>query len=231
MMKRFLSLGATLLFGAVALASGAVADTEKGPSAVDLLFNAPHLKNLEKGNGVKYRFERKVSDELKAGKPFEDTIKVEISNQQSDGAKNVLLTIFSGDRGRDPFETPGMTGNPILTWYLNRCVASFQQLAGGSPQYLKSKFRDALGNGASVEAAKVKVNGQETDGYRITVYPYSNDPFKSRMQGFENSSFEIVVSEAVPGFFYGFTSKIESTQEEAPKVEERIEFVSAGGSE
>ncbi|MCH9765064.1 MAG: hypothetical protein K0U34_03600, partial [Alphaproteobacteria bacterium] len=144
---------------------------EKAPTAVDLLFNVKHLDTLKEGDALSYRFERKVSDQKAAGEAFSDDIGVAITNVTPEDTKNVKLSVFSGDRARNPFVTPGMTGNPLLLWYLNRAVSEYSKLAGGSPNYHKSKFRNALGSAADVTPAKIDFEGKQIDGYKIKLIP------------------------------------------------------------
>ena len=216
----FCSLASSLSFAA-----------EKTPTAVDLLFNVKHLDNVTASKVLTYRFERKVSSQKIAGEAFGDDIKVTVAKMAPDGSKNVVLAVFTGGRARSPFMTPGMTGNPLLLWYLNRAVSSYSILAGGSTNYLKSKFSTAIGKVAEVEPVKIDLDGKQVDGYKIKLTPYLYDPGKIRMQGFEISSFEVLVSDQVPGFFYDMVSKLKSTGKGAPTVEERITFKSVGDSE
>jgi hypothetical protein len=205
------------------------AAAKKERTAIDLLFNEKHLKALKKGNKLVYRFKRDVNDASRAGEAFDDTIDVGVTKIQPDGAKNIRMQIFTGERARNPFKTPGMTGNPLLMWYLDRAVATYRLFAGGSVPYLKTGFRNAMRDAAEVTPAKMKVNGgAEVDGYRIKLMPYQNDAAKDRMQGFEKSTFEITVSDDVPGFFHTFTSNFESGIQGAPKVTETIELVELG---
>lgn len=218
MMTRF-----AILFAVLGLAAGP-AHAEKLPTAVDLLFNAKHVEAVKKGEELKYEFKRQVS-KSKFGTPsFEDEINVEITNETPEKTKNMKLKVFTGDRARSAFETPGMSGNPILIWYLDRYVASYNQVAGGAVMYLKGKVRKALGEEAKVEATKVTVDGKEADGYKITVTPFTKDPAKTRMNGYENSSLEFIVSESVPGYFHSMKSNYFSTGKDTPKIVEAVAF-------
>lgn len=203
------------------------ANEAKGPSAVDLLFNAPHLNQVNTGQELKYRFKRDLK--ARAGsEAFEDDILIEVTNETPEKAKNLKLKVFSGERARDPFETPGMTGNPLLIWYLNRCVASYGQVAGGNSMYLKGKIRKALGEEAKVEAVKLEVDGKSIDGHKITVTPFKNDPAKNRMNGYENSTFEIQVSDQVPGYFYRMSANYMSTGKGTAKITEMLTYNGLG---
>ena len=80
-----------------------------------------------------------------------------------------MFKVFTGEHARDPWNLPELTVNPIFHWYLDRAVQNFGSLAGGNPQYLKHKFKDALRDKAEIETIKFKSNGKDVDAYRVTV--------------------------------------------------------------
>lgn len=224
MKMRFVMAVLACGFGA-AVASAA----NKTPTAVDLLFNAQHLTTVKKGEELNYRFKRDVSNSKSAAsQSFEDDILIEITNETPEKAKNLKLKVFSGDRARDPFETPGMTGNPLLIWCLNRFVASYNKLAGGNAMYLKGKIRDALGDEAKVEPTKLDINGSSVDGHKVMVVPFVDDPAKSRMNGFEKSTLEIVVSDKVPGYIHAYKATFFSSGKRTPRIIESVEYTGVG---
>lgn len=220
----------TVLAMAIGSSFALATNEAKGPTAVDLLFNSKHLTKVNKGQEIKYRFKMDMS--AKAGNDaFEDDILIEVTNETPEKAKNLKLKVFTGDRARDPFETPGMTGNPLLIWYLNRCVASYGKVAGGSSMYLKGKIRKALGDQAKVEAVQLDLDGKSVGGHKITVVPFKNDPAKNRMNGYENSTLEIQVSDQVPGYFYTMSSSYESNGKGTPKITEVVSYNGVGAAQ
>jgi hypothetical protein len=197
-------------------------------NAVAILFESRHLDQIAKGSEVTYRFERKVSDERLLGKAIADDIKVGVVTVNSKGERDVVLKIFTGEQARDPWSLPELTVNPLFHWYLDRAVQNFNSLAGGDPQYLKHRFKEALREKADVEAIKFNSNGKDVDAYRVTVRPYANDPNSLKMEGFEGAKFSVVVSNEVPGYFVDLTSTYDSKAAAGPKLEEHISFVSVG---
>lgn len=191
------------------------------PSAVDLLFEAKHIEGLEKGAELRYRFERKVSDEKLLGAPFSDGISIKVAEVTESG-RQLLMQIFTGERARDPQNIPDFTGNPLLVLFLDRCVNNYSLLGGGDKPYLKGAFRKSLLDKAKVEPAKIAYAGQTVDGFKITIVPYAGDRNAAKMQGYEHSKFTFVVSPAVPGHFVELSSVVESTQDKLPRIEERM---------
>ncbi len=195
------------------------------PSAPDIMFERTHLESLKAGQTVNYRFQRTVSEPKLLGQPYSDDISLVIDKVTDDGKWDVNLLMFTGERSRGDNRVQGMTGNPLLVLYLDRAVSNYSMLAGGKRGYLKNRFRIGLREDAKVEPAKMSYGGKEVDGYRITVAPYAKDLNKEKMRGYENSRFEILLSEAVPGHFVEFVSIFESTEKNSPRLEERITVV------
>lgn len=211
---------------ALVSASGGRAEAAK-PSAVDLLFERKHLSNVATGADLDYRFQRSVSSPELLGQPFSDDIHVEVKKAGADGLRDVVIKVFSGDRAREPQPVEGVSGNPILVVFLDRSVASYMAVAGGTVPYLKDKFRTALRERATVEPVKVLLGDKTVEAQRVTVVPYANDINASKMRGFEKSKFSFVVSDAVPGQFVEMLATYESTDAAAPRLEEKTQMVGA----
>lgn len=194
-----------------------------------MLFDGKHLKLTREGTQLNYRFQRSVSHEDILGQAFSDDISIGIEKNKEDDKRDFVFQIFTSERARDPFRDHDRIGNPLLLWYLDRSVNSYKSLSGGTLTYVKGRFLEALQKeDLQSEAIKVDIGGKSVDATRLTLTPYANDPSKNRMQGYENSRFILVVSDAVPGYFVELTSIFESTAKMSPRLEERISFVSEG---
>lgn len=214
---------------AIVLASqalGAQAQIAK-PSSVDILFERKHLTNVDAGADLVYRFQRTVSSTELLGQPFSDDIKVHIKKAGADGTRDVVVNVFTGERGRDPQTIDELSGNPILVVFLDRAIASYMSVAGGKIAYLKDKLRTALRERSTVDPVKVKLAGKTIDAYRVSVTPYAGDLNAQKMRGYENARFSIVVSEAVPGHFVELSATYDNNDKAAPRLEERTLMVGA----
>lgn len=187
-----------------------------------MLFENKHLGNLDAGQKLTYRFSRDPSKPDVLGKGFSDEITVDIKKVATDGTREVDVRVYTGERARDPQVIDGLTGNPILVVFLDRSVSSYMAVAGGKVPYLKERFRSAFRDRPTLEPVKVKLGDKTVDATRITIAPYAGDPNASKMLGFENSKFSIVVSEAVPGHFVELVANIDNTNSDAPRLVERI---------
>lgn len=198
-MRLFLGVCALLAFPFAfwsGVASAAAADE---PSAADMIFESKHLSNVGEGDQVAYKFNRSVNDPKLLGLPFSDEITLKVVGAKPTGEKDVHLQIYTGERARDLQKIGGLVINPVFVVYLEQAVNSYSQLAGGKRPYLKRVFSMALKDKAQVDPVKVQYKGQSIDAYRISVTPYLDDENASKMQGWDESKFVLVVSKQVPG--------------------------------
>jgi hypothetical protein len=199
------------------------------PSAIELLFERKHLAALGDGAEITYRFERTVSDTKMLGEPFSDDIKLKVTAAAASGTRDVVLTVFTGERARSLGDLPELTGNPLLVMFLDRAVGNMSQLAGGSRPYLKDRVRASFREKSTVEATTVAHAGKTVEAFRIAVTPFVGDPNAAKMLGYDGAKLTLVVSEAVPGHIVELTSQFESGVQGAPRLDERITFSGLGG--
>ena len=219
LVRMSVALGLTLL----PVAAAAAGDQKASP----ILFETRQLDLVDKGAEVTYRFEKTGSNEQLVGKNYADDIRLGVAKIDDKGGRDVVFKVFTGNNARDPQNWPELTINPLFIWYLDRSVATFNALAGGNQMYAKHKIREALGN-ATAEPVKVQYNGSEVDAYKVTVAPFADDPSSSKMQGFHNSAFTIVVSNQVPGYFVDLDASFVSAQAAGPELREHIKVVGMG---
>jgi len=198
------------------------------PKPTDLLFNRPHISNIAAGTVLNYKFIRKPSNEQTLGAGFTDDINVTIESDATEGKKNVLVQMYTGERARDPQRITGMDGNPMMVVCLDSAVAHFRQVAGGDSAYLKNTFSRYLAERATIAPVKISYKGAEVDGYEITATPYADDPAKSKMGGFENATFKIALSEKIPGYLARVIADINNTDKAAPTLLETTTLEGVG---
>lgn len=196
------------------------ASAADAPKPSDILFETPHIGSVAAGTALVYKFERKPSNPKVLGEGFSDDITLTVESDGKPGKKNIRLQIYSGDRAREPQEITDMDGNPLLIVYLDNAVAHFRLLAGGDPAYLKGMFKQSIADGAKIVPVKIDYKGQSVDGYRVSITPYINDPAKSKMNGFEGSTFTIALSDKIPGYFAKMVSEYTNTDKNSATLEE-----------
>ena len=198
------------------------------PKPTDILFDRPHIASVAPGTNLVYKFERKPSNPKVLGEAFSDNITVTVESDGAPGKKNLKVQIYSGDRAREPQEITDMDGNPMLIVYLDNAVSHFRLLAGGDPAYLKGMFKQGLAQDAKITPVKIDYKGQSVDGYRVSLTPYVNDPAKSKMNGFEGSTFSIALSDKIPGYFAKMVSEYTNNDKKAPWLEETTTLEGVG---
>ena len=224
-------LASVLASALMSLPIAGIAVAGKMPTTGEVLFEPDPLKVLSKGTKLTYSFERKVSNEKLLGPGRTDQITIDVQNEHSDGKRDIAVQIFTGEYAREVQRLESYTKNPVLALFLDRAVRNFSRLTGGFSAHLQNRFVKELHNGTKVEAVKATVGGNQVDAYRISFAPYENDPNYTKMQGYERSKFEFIVSNAVPGHLVELNSVYTSTIKSAPRLEEHIKFVEAGGSQ
>jgi len=179
------------------LAAAAAADDV--PTAVKMIFEQKHLANVDPGKQLEYRFKRISSDPKLLGQPFSDDITLKVVAAKPTGEKDVDLQIYTGERARDLQKLPDLTVNPLFLVYFSQAVNSFSMLSGAKPTYLRRAFSMALKDKTKVEPVKVDYKGKKIDAYRISMNPYKGDENESKMQGWEDAQYVLVLSDQVPG--------------------------------
>jgi hypothetical protein len=234
---RLLAVMGSLLALSVALSgvAGAAAEDKPAadgkPSAVDLVFESDHLKDLELGKKIIYNFERAPSDQKLLGEGFTDTITLSSEKVNDNGGFDVDMQIYTGERARDLQKLPGRLKNPVFLVYFSQAVNSFRMLAGGQAPYLKHTFSNAFNTKAKVEPTKVEYDGQKVDAYRISMTPYKDDPSEVKMQGWEGAEYTIVVSDKVPGGVVDLVARYTNKYQDGLQLVERITLDGAEGLE
>ncbi len=227
MFKSLLSAVSVTMLAASLFTSAHAADGE-AKKATDMLFETKHIADIAPGTELLYKFERKPSDEKIMGPGYTDDIKLKIEGDGAPGKKNVVVSIYTGERAREPNHITDMDGNPMLIVYLDTAVGHFQQLSGGDHGYLKKRFSNSLGPDAKALPVKIDYKGTQVDGYKVTVIPFADDPSKVKMHGFENAEFSIVLSEKIPGQFAQMISNYVNTQKDGPTLLEKTTLDGVG---
>jgi hypothetical protein len=193
----------TLSLGLALLAVSPV----RGESAFDLVFRSGTLEGLPEGTELHY-----------------DASGLEDARDQS-AWREVVVNIGpesvarleaqpSGDdaEARPLGSFDAAIGNPIGMMFLEQTVNSLAQATGGSPFYLRNRFREALGGPGEVEAVTADWDGGEVPATEVALRPFAEDPNRARLGRFADLEIRVVVSEAVPGWYLSLSA-------EAPEAE------------
>jgi hypothetical protein len=188
--------------GAAALAIAIVgaARAENGPpDAATLLFDEPQLTETTAGEVLTYDYHRKTSNDTLYGPSFQDKIKLTVDKGASSDTRTIAVDLFSGAnrRAAGPFEN--MTGNPILSLFLEHHIDVLSDLFHANPRYLKNAIRAAFRDKATIDKADVTVGGHAMPGWRVRIAPFKDDPNGARMNGLDTMTYEFLVAKDLPG--------------------------------
>jgi hypothetical protein len=89
----------------------------------------------------------------------------------------------------------------------------------------------ALKDKAKVDSVKVQYKGKLIDAYRISVKPYLDDENASKMEGWDNSEFVLIVSKQVPGEIVDMHSTFNNEKFNNLTLQERTTLVGVEGLE
>ncbi|MDP4002504.1 hypothetical protein [Methylobacterium sp. NEAU K] len=170
------------------------------PSAADLLFDQPQMKNAAPGSTITYDYLRRSGIEKGLfGPPLNDTLTLKLEPGKSAEARDISVVMFSGLNRvpAGPFED--MTGNPVVSLFLENHLRALAKVLEANPRYLKLAIRKGLRDGATVTPTKVTVDGREVDGWRVETKPFANDAMEQRMRGMDKMTYTFITSPAVPG--------------------------------
>ena len=170
------------------------------PSASDLLFDQPQMKNTAPGSTITYDYLRRSGiSGGPFGPPLQDTLTLKVEPAKGPDARDISVTMFSGMNRvpAGPFED--MVGNPVVSLFLENHLRGLAKVLEANPRYLKLAIRKGLRDKAVVTPAKVEFGGKEIDGWRVVTKPFAGDQMAQRMRGMEDMTYTFITAPSVPG--------------------------------
>lgn len=145
---------------------------------------------------LRYRFEVRGPG-IEAAPP--SPVLVDVRQVAADGAKQVWLELFEGAARRSFGPVDAREQNPVLITFLQLDVTEMGRLSGGASGYFQQQIRRSFGRPAEVQAVTVEVGGRSVPATRLTIRPFKDDPQIERFPAFRDKSYELTVSDDVPG--------------------------------
>ncbi len=170
------------------------------PSAADLLFDQPQMKNAAPGSTITYNYLRRSGiSGGPFGAPLQDTVALKIEPGKSPEARDIRVTMFSGLNRvpAGPFED--MAGNPVVSLFLENHLRALAKVLEANPRYLKLAIRRGLREKATVTPTKVEFDGRTVEGWRVVTKPFEGDAMTQRMRGLDDLTYTFVTAPSVPG--------------------------------
>lgn len=214
---------------APAAAAPEQANAAAPPSAADLLFEQPQLKNAAAGSTLTYDYLRR-SGIAKGpfGPPLDDTIKLTLEPGTGGDGRNIAVEMFSGTNRfpAGPFED--MSGNPVIPLFLENHLTNLARVLQANPRYLKLAIRKGLRDGATVTPIKVDYKGRSVDAWQVVSKPFLGDGMAQRMRGMDNMTYTFVTSPEVPGEIVSIEAQSKNA-EGGELLEERLSYDQKAG--
>jgi hypothetical protein len=184
----------------LAIASAApLAAAPAAPDAATLLFEENQLAAVAIGSTLVYDYSRRTANAEALGEGFDDQVKVTLTAGHTQDSRTADVELLTGPRRLPTGSFADMTGNPVLSLFLELHVKTLSERLNANPRYLKNAIRAALRDKAEVTPAEVSVGQRNVAGWRVRVTPFRDDPNKARMRGLDGLVYEFVVAEDVPG--------------------------------
>ncbi len=165
------------------------------------LFETPHLASLRPPLRLDYDFRRE-----EAGKePVADTIRLAVRASAAGGGYDVSPEFLTGPRALPYPPASNFRGNPLLLFALDRDTRELSAATGGTPNWFRNRFRQALAGAAELRPAEVEHDGRRAAATVITLRPYKGEPRAGRYQ---HRVYAFTLAEAVPGWVHAIRTEL-----------------------
>lgn len=185
-----------------------------GTTGTDTLFDTGQIADVETGSTLIYSHLRSAVEEIEVTSIEDGKVAVAI---RPDGEKRrTVVTLTNGKYRRSLEHLPGDRGNPVFIVFMESALSAVAKASGGSPFYLRNRFKDALATGGEVSEITITHNGTEVPAQRIEYHPFVNDPNRNRLgKALADMVLAFTLSDEVPGKFVELTARANAEGETA----------------
>lgn len=142
-----------------------------------------------------YRFERR--GRLDAA--FAEPVGIAVAREADGSCCHARGDFLAGEHRVDLPEVDHARGNPVVLYFLEHDIRDLNRRTRGSVAYFRKRIRMALYEAARIDEVAFVYQGRRTQGRRITIEPYLNDPQPARLREFLRRRYVFVLSAEVPG--------------------------------
>ncbi|MGF1645261.1 MAG: hypothetical protein ACFCUJ_16605 [Thiotrichales bacterium] len=219
-MKSNVLTSVLLILGGFGVSAIAADDAPESFSrANQLLFFTDHLRGVEAPSVLHYAYERKAP----GGQGFVDRIDLQVKQPAAGEGKNVHVRYFTGPRARELPDLENVTGNPVLSLFLQRDVNQMAQATGGNFRYFQNRIKNALEASAEVKAVQVQTAQGSQPAHEVTIYPYRDPADKDKLGAYIDKQYRFVIAAALPGALHEMRS-FNPGNSTVPAEEERVTY-------
>jgi hypothetical protein len=182
---------------AFAQAASAPADTVAPPSeAEQLLFMKPWLASMREPRTLVYDYAALADGPTAAMRDHASLALVAHADGKCCGTHAEFL---SGPLAIGLPDLDDPQGNPMLLYFLESEVRQMERSTKGQAAHFRRRIRQALADEAKVATETVRWNGKDVPARVVRVAPFVNDPYRQRFEREAATTYEFVLSDAVPG--------------------------------
>ncbi len=207
----------SLVFACLILAGSltALPNVSAAGEATDLLFQEDQIADIETGTTLHYDHQRQGvgGENLHAIPDGEITLSID---QGETGEREALVVMKEGEQQRslDPF--PGSAGNPVLMIFLESSLRSIARVSGGSPFYIRNRFKEAIFSAEAAPEVAAALAGEAVTAREVRVEPFENDKNRDKLGPLANLQLTFLLSDSAPGGF--LSMRAETPADETGKV-------------
>ncbi len=209
-----------LLFTQMVAAGTSILPPPKLNRAQKLVFFKDHLKGVDKGSQIDYRFKSMTQGEDE----ISDKIEVKVIDVVGEGKRDLEFNFLSGSRHIDFSPAKAYTGNPVLIHFLERDISVMSKDTGGWNGYFRNRIRDSFKHPVEVRDIKFQFEGKELGGTEVIVTPFVADPNADNFKLYVNKRYEFVFSDQVPGGIYSIHTQVPNEKGDSVLIDEVMTF-------
>lgn len=191
----------------------------------ELLFDKEHFVTTAPETTIRYAYSRASKDAERTKPSFKDVVELRLEPGGKPQARTVSVTLFKGPMHRPAGPFPDVTWNPIAIMMLEYHLGDLSKILSGNARYFKNAIRAGMRDAATSEPVKITVGGKEVDATRITIKPFAKDTQAARFGVFVNTTYQFVVSDAVPGMIQEIRISTPDPAGGEPVLEEVTRYV------
>jgi hypothetical protein len=168
-----------------------------------------------------YRFDGSLVEQ-----PFDDNVLLDFTRQLNDGGFDVGATLFPQSRKLQLGPISAATVNPILLIFFQRDANQMSNGTGGSQHYFRNTIRRVLQapDPESVRDTTIELGGKQVAASEISFRPFATDPNRARLREFSGKTYQVIVSDAVPGGIYEVQSETPAEDGDGVLLRETYRF-------
>ncbi|MBI6629159.1 hypothetical protein [Pontibaca salina] len=192
----------------------------------DLIFRTGTLSDVPAAHQLTYA--RTVSVPANPQMEQAGTGRIVLSLVPDDMAQ---LDFQQGDQHRIIGRFPATVGNPMIMYFFETVINDVAQNTGGSPYYIRNRIKDALREPTEIKEFSAETNGQNITAQQITLRPLKGDRNNANMQGYDDLTLTVTVSDDAPGWYTALVAEVPGDPTTPPLYHSALALTDAGAAQ